>query len=205
MALAATTIETPAMKFKMAPNSLFAILLRSPWWISLLIAAVFAGASRAFLPDAYWVFGAMGGFPFLGIGVYAFLQQMQAPSAQQSEAILKAVSTMGWREFADALEQGFTAQRYKVQRIDGAADFLLQREGRTTIVAARRWKAAHVGAEALESLQAAAPAYGASQCQYVTLGQLSDNALGFAKKHGVQLVQADALTLLLRGMTKPGK
>ena len=39
------------MKFKMAPNSLFAILLRSPWWISLAIAAVFAGASRALLSE----------------------------------------------------------------------------------------------------------------------------------------------------------
>jgi len=27
------------MKFQMAKNSLFAILLRSPWWMSILVAA----------------------------------------------------------------------------------------------------------------------------------------------------------------------
>ena len=38
---------------KMAPNSLFAILLRSPWWISVGIALVFALASKALLPAEY--------------------------------------------------------------------------------------------------------------------------------------------------------
>ena len=198
MARAATTTEGIAMKFKMAPNSLFAILLRSPWWISLLIAAVFAGASKALLPDDYWVFGAIGGFPFLGIGLYAFWQQMQAPSAGRTEAILKAVAAMGWREFADALEQGFTAQGYSVKRLDGPVDFALLREGRTTLVAAKRWKAARVGEEMLQTLHAARTAQDASACQYVTLGEPSANALRFAKQHHVQLVQADALALLLK-------
>ena len=53
---------------KMAPNSLFAILLRSPWWISVGIALGFALASKALLPGEYWLFGAMGGFPFTVIG-----------------------------------------------------------------------------------------------------------------------------------------
>ncbi len=198
MARAATTTEAPAMKFKMAPNSLFAILLRSPWWISIGIAVVFAAASRALLPADYWVFGAMGGFPFLGIGLYACWQQMQAPSSKRMAAILQAVSAMGWREFADALEQGFTAQGYSVKRIDGSADFAIQREGRTTLVAAKRWKAARVGEEMLQALHSAMAAQDASACQYVTLGEPSANALRFARQHNVQLVQADALALLLR-------
>ena len=38
------------MKFKMAPNSGFAILLRSPWWVSFAIAAVIVLLCGALLP-----------------------------------------------------------------------------------------------------------------------------------------------------------
>ena len=41
------------MKLKMSENSLFAILLRSPWWISMVLVAVFALASGALLPAPY--------------------------------------------------------------------------------------------------------------------------------------------------------
>ncbi len=197
-ARAATTTESHAMKFKMAPNSLFAILLRSPWWISILITVVFAGASKALLPDEYWIFGAMGGFPMLVIGCIALWQQLQAPSAKKSEAILGAVSAMGWRDFANALEQAWQRDGYTVERTDGAADFVLTRQGKTAVVAAKRWKAAKPGIEALQELHAAMQARGASECQYVTLGTLSDNAQRFARANQVKLVQPDALVLLLR-------
>ena len=56
------------MKFKMAEKSLFAILLRSPWWISFGIALGFGLAAKALLPAEYVVFGALGGFPFVVVG-----------------------------------------------------------------------------------------------------------------------------------------
>ena len=83
---------------KMAPNSLFAILLRSPWWISVGIALVFALASKALLPAEYWLFGAMGGFPFTVIGAISAWKQLQRPSPRRGEAIVQAVSAMPWRE-----------------------------------------------------------------------------------------------------------
>ncbi|MDO8420135.1 MAG: restriction endonuclease, partial [Rubrivivax sp.] len=39
------------MKFQMAKNSLFATLLRSPWWISAVIALVLGLLGAALLPD----------------------------------------------------------------------------------------------------------------------------------------------------------
>jgi restriction system protein len=41
------------MKLKMSEKSLFAILLRSPWWWSFLIAAVLMLLARVFLPEAF--------------------------------------------------------------------------------------------------------------------------------------------------------
>ena len=71
------------MKFRMAEKSLFAILLRSSWWISLALAVAFAAVSRLLLPpDLFW-FGAMGGFPFLVIAVLAARRQLREPRAAQ--------------------------------------------------------------------------------------------------------------------------
>jgi restriction system protein len=187
-----------AMKFKMAPNSLFAVLLRSPWWISLVIATVLGAAAFALLPLQYRVVGALSGFPFLVVGVIALWQQMRLPSAKRSEEILAAVGEMNWPAFADLLEEGFTRQGYSVERVQGPADFALLRDGRTTLVAARRWKAARHGEEALQALHAAMQARGAGSCLYVALGDLSAQAQGFAKTHQMQLMQGPALALLLK-------
>lgn len=186
------------MKLKMAPNSLFAILLRSPWWISLAIAAVFAGASRALLSDAIWLYGAAAGFPFVVIAAMAAWQQWKAPSRAQVEATTQAVRSMAWREFQAALEQGFRRQGYTVERTEGAADLVLRREGRSTLIAARRWKAGNHGVEALEALHAARRDSGAQSCAYVALGTLSDAARRFARTHSVQVIDEDGLATLLR-------
>jgi restriction system protein len=77
-------------KFRMAEKSLFAILLRSPWWISLVLAGVIALVSKLALPAEMFWFGAMGGFPFLVIAVMAARRQMQQPSAARVQQTLQA-------------------------------------------------------------------------------------------------------------------
>jgi restriction system protein len=47
------------MKFQMAKNSLFAILLRSPWWASAGLGVVLGLLGAALLPEAYRVAGAL--------------------------------------------------------------------------------------------------------------------------------------------------
>lgn len=188
------------MKFKMAPNSLFAILLRSPWWISMGIALAFAAAAHALLPEQYRVLGSMGGFPFAVTGFIALWRQLRAPSARQAEAISQALARMSWASFRDALEQAFAREGFEVTRDRGAADLLLTRDGRTTLVSAQRWKAARHGEEALQALHAAAQDRGASHCIYVALGSFSPNAERFASTNRIELMQRDSLTRLIKNV-----
>ena len=187
------------MKIKMAPNSLFAVLLRSPWWVSIGIAVVFAAASRALLPDQYWIFGALGAFPLFVVGVVRAVQQWKAPSEAQTEATLATVRGMAWRDFAAQLEVALTRDGYAVTRLNtGAADFSAIKAGRTTLVAAKRWKAATQGMDALQELHAARQAQDASACMLVALGEVSDNARRFAAAQNLQLVQGAELARLLK-------
>ncbi|MBN8509743.1 MAG: restriction endonuclease, partial [Burkholderiales bacterium] len=69
------------MKLRMAENSLFAILLRSPWWVSLAIAAALALLARLLLPERFVAVGAFGaGFPFVVIAAIAAWRRLRAPS-----------------------------------------------------------------------------------------------------------------------------
>lgn len=191
------------MRLKMAPNSLFAILMRSGWWISVALALLVVAASRALLPQEHWVFGAMGALPFLVIAVIALARQLRKPSSRRSAAIGQAVRAMSWRDFSQAVEDAFTRDGFAVQRIDGAADFAVTRAGRTALVAAKRWKAARHGEEALAALHAQMRAQDASECTYIALGELSANAQRFAHAHGMQVMQEEGLVQLLRGMPLP--
>ncbi len=185
------------MKFKMAPNSLFAVLLRNPWWISFLLAAVISALCAALLPEEYVVFGVMGTFPFLVTGTVALKRQWNAPSPAAMEAELKRLAGLSWRDFSNELALKFEKQGYAVERLndgnaakkgsvgEGAADFRLTKAGQTTLVAAKRYKAATHGVEALQALVASKEAQGADKAMYVCLGALSEQAETFARDNAV--------------------
>jgi restriction system protein len=186
------------MKFKMAKNSLFAILLRSPWWISFGIVAVFTMASIALLPKAYVGFGVMGGLPFLVIGVMAARKQWRAPSSARVAEALAQVGALSWRDFSSQIEEIYTRQGYAVTRMNAtAADFQIDKSGQTTLVSCKRWKAANHGVEVLRDLVAAKETQGAQHCSYLSLVPVSDTAQRFAAAQGVTLVSGDDLGRLL--------
>jgi restriction system protein len=43
------------MRFKMSERSLFAVLLRSPWWVSFLAALAVVLVARVVLPDHLFI------------------------------------------------------------------------------------------------------------------------------------------------------
>lgn len=186
------------MKWKMAPNSVFAILLRSPWWISLAIAVAVAAAAQALLPVTVRNVGTTAALPFLVVGGVALWRQLRAPSAGERDALLAAAAAMGWTQFEAALREGFARDGYTVRAGQGATDLVLERDGRTTLVAARRWKAARLGEDALAPLQAAIRKLDASGGLVVSLGELTPQALRAAQAHGIAPLQGDALVRLLR-------
>ncbi len=191
----------------MAEKSLFAILLRSPWWISVAIACALAVAAMALLPAAYRVVGAVSGLPFLVIGVIAAGRQWRQPSAASVERTVQAVSAMAWPAFSALLEQAFARDGYSVKRGAGApVDFELERMGRVMLVSARRWKSARIGVEVLRALQAAREANEVPDALCICLGDLSDTARPFAAEHRIAIWQAAELAQALRSLpAAPGR
>ncbi len=188
------------MKFKMSEKSLFAVLLRSPWWISFVLVGVIALLAGALLPKAYAGVGMLGGFPFFVIGCMAAWRQRNLPSAAEIENGLRMLSGMGWRDFSALLETAFNRQGYRVQHLQGAADMQLEKKGVFTLVSAKRWKAATLGVEPLRELVALRDALEASNCVFITLGQVSAKAQEYAAQNRITLI-ADADVVALTAKT----
>lgn len=189
------------MKFKMAEKSLFAVLLRSPWWISMLVAAAIVLLAKVFGPAQYADGMALGGFPFVVIGLLALRRQWGLPSDATLADLKARVQAMGWPDFSKALQAAYLAQGYQVKPGNGAADFEMTKGARTTLVLARRWKAANQGVQQLQALVAQQKAQDASACVVVCLEPLSQAAALFAKTNAVVHLDASGLAQLL--MAKP--
>ncbi len=181
------------MKFN--ENSLFAVLLRSPWWVSALIAIAVVAALRFLMPTVYAVGAAI---PFIGIAAYAAWKQLRAPSARRIAGTLERLRAMPWNEFAGEVAKAYGREGYEVQRLDGGqADFELARRGRKTLVACKRWKATRTGIEPLRELDAARRAREVDECVYVAAGEITGQARAFAAERNIRLLEGGELARLL--------
>lgn len=187
-----------SMKLRMAENSLFAILLRSRWWVSFLVVAGIVLLAGLVLPPQFVVYGVIVALPFLVIGCIAAWRQLQAPGNRRIAATVERTAAMSREEFSAALEEAFRREGHTVGRIAvPGADLELVKGGRTVLVACRRWKAGRTGVEPLRELQAAREARNAQGGAYVAIGEVTETAQRFAAQHGLQLLQGAELAKLL--------
>ena len=189
------------MQFKMHDRSLFAMLLRLPWWVSILIAVAIALVARLTLSDNYLLFGLTLAVPIFGVGVVAFVKQIRAPSATRVAETLAATQALPWRDFSAAIEAVFVRDGYGVTRLNlAASDFEVTQAGRIALVSCKRWKAASHGVGPLEELEALRKSRDAAEAIYISCGALTGKAQEFAVNAGMRVVNGADLALLLRGM-----
>jgi restriction system protein len=180
---------------KLPENSLFAVLMRARWWVSALAGLGVLGAARLFVPEGVALFAAL---PFFVISVVTAWKGMRMLRGARLDAALAKLREMPWEEFSRSLETGFRGEGYVVSRLQGAADFELQKGGAVSLVCARRWKAARTGVEPLKELAAAAAGRGAGECIHVTTGEITENAKMFAAQCRIRWLGGAELVKLAR-------
>ena len=175
----------------MAKDSLFSILSRAPWWMSVVIAAVLFAGMRVFLPDIAAFFAAL---PFLVIAGYAGWRQLRAPSVTNTVEMLARLRAMSWEDFRAVIAEAFRRDGYGVTEIaNGPADLELRKNGRVTVVSCKRWKVAQTGVGPLRELYAAKRERDAHECIYVAAGDFTANARQFATEKAIRLLNDAAL------------
>ena len=185
---------------KMHENSLFAILLRSQWWVSALVAVALTAGLRLVIPDVYAFFA---GLPFAVIAIVVAWKQLRAPSERTIGQTIEHIRAMSWDDFASTLEESFRRDGYTVNRIGGHADLELVRGSRTTLVACKRWKAGRTGTDPLRDLEAMRKARDAYDCIYVATGEVTTQARTFARDKNMQLLEGAELAKKIGLRKKP--
>jgi restriction system protein len=184
---------------KMHENSLFAVLLRAPWWASF-VAATAVGVPARFalerfaMPEPYAIFIAL---PFLVIGCVAGWRQLRTPGPAKIADRLDTLRALSWEDFAARLATAYRRDGYETRRIEGAADLELEKSGRVTLVACKRWKASRIGIEPLRELQELRRKRDIAEAVYLTAGEITDTARGFAARSAIRLVEGPEIAALL--------
>lgn len=183
---------------------MFAVLLRSPWWVSAAVAGVLFASARLLLPEGYAVYAFFIALPFLVISVVTAWRQWRAPGEQQVREGMESLRALSWQDFSSAVESSFAREGFAVERLTlPGADFELRKAGRVTLVSAKRWKAARTGVEPLRDLEAACRAREADEGLYIVTGEVSDNAAQHCNGRRLRLLQGAALLRFLPGKAAP--
>lgn len=167
-------------------GSLFEILSRAPWWVSLLIAGALFAVMRRFLPDLLAAFTTL---PFIGVAGYAAWTQWRTPSAARTAESLDAIRALSWAQFSERIADSFRAEGFTVVSSKRAGvDFDMDRNGYLSLLACKRWKVANAGIGPLRELHEATQKAEARECFFATAGTLTETASAFAREKAIKLI-----------------
>ena len=173
--------EEQNVSVKKSNDSIFAVLLRSPWWASAGIATVIAVIAWAVAPPKYALYASMSSLPFWVVAAMAAFRQWRLPSDTHVQEKMQAIRALSWKDFSAGIEQALQRDGFVVSSLnEEGADYLLSGTVHTGVVACKRWKAANVGIESLRALVKAMETHDANECIYVTSGTFTQAALEFA-------------------------
>ena len=178
-------------------QTLFQILLRQPWWVTLLVSFGMFGIGHAvFPPVAPFV-----ALPFVVLTGYIAFNQFRSGAPVNAAERLAALRAMPWESFSATVVDAYKRQGYEVTPSAAAGyDFRLAKDGRVLLVQCRRWKVNQVGAAPVRELADAVAKNDAYKGVCLAAGEFSAPARKLAVSEPVTLVSGADLVELL----KPG-
>jgi len=209
-------------------EDLIEITSRLPWWAGVLLAIIsyfFLHAyavqeiahptssqnlNQAMTKGLFHTLALFGQYVlpaafFLGGGISAYkqftrkkLHQNVAGSSSKS-----ALNDMSWQQFEILVGEYFRQNGYKVEEIggggaDGGADLILYKNSEKYLVQCKQWKTYKVGVKPVRELLGVMVGSAAAGGMVVTSGEFSRDAMGFARKNNIQLLDGTELHKMIR-------
>ena len=180
-------------------ESLFQILLRQPWWVTLIVAFLVFGITRLVYPPV----APFMAVPFVILGAVIAFRQWRGAAPLDAYERLAALRAMDWDEFSGLIAEAYRKRGYAVHPATGTGyDFRLTKEGRVTLLQCRRWKVNQVGAGPLRDLAKAVEREDASHGICISAGEFSAPARVLTRTEPLTLVGGEELVRLVG--KKPG-
>jgi restriction system protein len=180
-------------------TTLFQVLARQPWWITVLVAFAMFWIAYAVYPPIAPFFA----LPFVLLAIYIGVRQWQSGVPSDPTRQLEALRSMSWENFSAAVCEAYRRQGYAVTPSrEQSYDFALAKDGRVTLLHCRRWKVNQVGADPVRDLARAVDRAQAYRGICLATGEFSVPARKLAAAEPVALVSGSELVALVRPGTK---
>lgn len=204
-------------------RSLLHDLITFPWWFSLTLAAIVYVSLKYYLPDVQFqslVFQGIGKALPQSAGIIAsilvFTAALSAYFAWRKGELLdrqtdiNSIRDLPWKDFEYLVAEAYRRQGYSVQEntgggADGGIDVILNKDGKTTLVQCKNWKAKSVGVSTIRELFGVVTAEGAAEGIVVCSGHYSRDAIAFAEGKPLTLVNGSDLVRLIGDVQKAPK
>jgi restriction system protein len=201
---------------------------RLPWQVSLVLAAVSAVVLHALAaalstprvePSAELgstvvrgLYGTIATFlqfivplAFIAGALVTLLKRSRAAALyrQAQSAPEQSVNGMTWEHFERLVGEAFRRRGYQVTETggggsDGGIDLVLAKGGGRLLVQCKQWRTQRVGVTTVRELYGVIAARGATGGFVVTCGAFTQEARQFARDCGIELIDGDGLTSLIR-------
>lgn len=141
--------------------------------------------------------------PILVLAPFAWYRQRVERRLLTDLSDIESLRRLNWRQLEILVRaiyerRGYTARRQGGDGPDGGIDVKLTRSGKSTLVQCKQWKARQVPIGVVRELLGSMTAERADHGIVVTCGTFTGDAWGFAKEHGIDLVDGMALVELAR-------
>src|SRR3954471_19113295 len=93
-----------------APNTLFGLLMRQPWWVTLLVAGALFWLTYAFFPPI----APFVSVPFVALALYIAVMQWRKGSPADLEEHLQTLRDLSWEEFSARVVGAYQDRGYTV-------------------------------------------------------------------------------------------
>lgn len=196
-------------------EGLFDLLAELPWWVSVVMGGVVYVDLKYLLPSFTYtgllakgiVAGGQQNASFfaalflLPAAISAF-KQFHRKRLFDTQTGLDSVRAMHWQDFELLIGEAFRRQGYAVEERGGAApdggiDLVLRKNGGTTLVQCKHWKAHQVGVRELREFFGVIAAEKGAGGLFVTSGEFTAEAKAFAEDKPIGLINGEALEELL--------
>lgn len=199
-------------------ESPFEILLKLPWWVSVVLGLITYSAIRWGLPlwagdDPFGQGLKKGIVPqahfalilFGAIALVSFIFGLSRRRLVDQQTSLDSLRDLPWKQFEFLVAEAFRRQGYQVDfslgsGADGGIDLVLQRDGHTSLVQCKQWRTYSVGAPVVREMFGLMVAENADEVIIVTSGHFTRDAEAFAQDKPIRLINGPELLALVRSV-----
>ena len=187
-----------------------------PWWVSVAIAvavyvlvgwvapavtkdnSLLGPLANALAAKARWL-----ALIFLLPIPFALINARRRSRLVDGRASIDRIRALSWEDFERLVAEAYRRQGYRERErggagADGGIDLELRTKDKTLVVQCKRWRTRTIGVELVRELYGAMTGEEAHGAIFVTSGEYTPDAIGFARDKPIKLVDGRELVEMLR-------